>query len=78
MNITSKLFIHARKLFQIVILHLVKINIADPETAEILNNFFSKIVQNLVKWRDNEHVLDNVKDSTIKAIVKYRNHALLP
>ena len=47
MNIRSKLFIRARKLFQIVIVHLVKVNIADPETAEILNNFFSKIVQNL-------------------------------
>ena len=48
----------------------------DLETAEILNDFFLNIVQNLdiTRYSNNEPFLDNVKDSTIKAIRKYRNH----
>ena len=49
----------------------------DVETAEILNDFFfSNIIQNLdiTRYSNNEPFLDNIKDSTMKAILKYRNH----
>ena len=38
--------------------------------------FFSNIVQNLdnTRYWNNKPFLDNIKDSTIKAILKYRNH----
>ena len=48
----------------------------DLETAEILNNFFSNIVQNLdiSRYSNNEHLVSNTNDATLKAILKYRNH----
>ena len=48
----------------------------DPETAEVLNNFFSNIVQNLgiSKNSNNKPLVSNTNDATLKAILKYRNH----
>ena len=54
---------------------LIKTNV---EIAEILNDFFffSNILQNLdiTKYFNNKSFLDNTKDLTIKAILKYGNH----
>ena len=48
----------------------------DLKTAEVLNNFFSNIVQNLniARYTSEESFVDNISDPTLKAIVKYRNH----
>ena len=48
----------------------------DLETAEILNNFFSNIVQNLEisRYSNDESLVSNTNDATLKAILKYRNH----
>ena len=48
----------------------------DPEIAEVLNNFFSNIVQNLdiSRYSNNKPLVSNTNDATLKAIVKYRNH----
>ena len=48
----------------------------DLETAEVLNNFFSKIVQNLDIWRysHDEPLVSNTNDLTLKAILKYIYH----
>ena len=44
--------------------------------SKILNNFFSNIVKNpdITKYSINKPFLDNIKDSTMKAILKYKNH----
>ena len=49
---------------------------ADLETAGILNNFFSNIVQNLdiSRYSNNELLVINTNDATLKAILKYGNH----
>ena len=46
------------------------------ETAEILNKFFSNIVNNLEisKYCKYESFIDNIKDQTLRAILKYKNH----
>ena len=48
----------------------------DLETAEVLNNFFPNIVQNLdiSRYSNDEPLLTNTNDATLKAILKYRNH----
>ena len=48
----------------------------DLETAEVFNNFFSNIVQNLKISRhtNEEPIVSNINDPTLKAILKYRNH----
>ena len=48
---------------------------ADLETSEVLNNFFSNIVQNLdiSRYSNDEHLVSNTNDATLKAILKYRN-----
>ena len=48
----------------------------DLKTAEVLNNFFSNIVQNLniARYTSEESFVDNISDPTLKAILKYRNH----
>ena len=53
---------------------LVKI---DLETAEVLNNFFSNIVQNrdISRYSNDEPLVSNTTDATLKAIFKYRNHS---
>ena len=47
----------------------------DSKNAEILNNF-SNIVKNLKTpdYSNFEPVADNLKDPTLKAILKYRTH----
>ena len=49
----------------------------DLETAEILNDSFSNMVQSLdnTKYSISEPFLDDIKDSAMKAILKYRNYA---
>ena len=48
----------------------------DLETAEVFNNFFSNIVQNLdiSRYSNDETLVINTNDATLKAILKYRNH----
>ena len=52
---------------------LVKI---DLETAEVLNNFLSNIVENvdISRYSNGEPLVSNTNDATLKAILKYRNH----
>ena len=46
------------------------------ETAEVLNKFFSNIVNNLEisKYSKYESFIDNIEDQTLRAILKYKNH----
>ena len=48
----------------------------DLETAEVLNNFFSNVVQNLDISRisNEEYFINCIEDRTLKAILKYRKH----
>ena len=60
-------------------IHLIENNElvkTDLETAEVLNNFFSNIVQNLdiSRYSNDEALVSNTNDATLKAILKYRNH----
>ena len=60
-------------------IHLIENNElvkTDLETAEVLNNFFSNIVQNLdiSRYSNDEPLVSNTNDATLKAILKYRNH----
>ena len=60
-------------------IHLIENNElvkTDLETAEVLNNFFSNIVQNLdiSRYSNGEPLVSNTNDATLKAILKYRNH----
>ena len=45
-------------------------------TAEIFNNFFGNIVKNLniFQYSDFDPIIVNVKDPTLKAILKYEKH----
>ena len=46
------------------------------ETANILNTFFSNVVQNLdiSRFPDSDPLIQNIKDPTLKAILKYRKY----
>ena len=46
------------------------------ETAEVLNNFFSNIVQNLdiLRYSNGEPLVSNTNDATLRGILRYRNH----
>ena len=46
------------------------------ETAEVLNKFFSEIVNNLEisKYSKYESFIDSIEDQTLRAILKYKNH----
>ena len=46
------------------------------ETAEVLNKFFSNIVNNLEisKYSKYESFIDNIEDQTLRAILKFKNH----
>ena len=52
---------------------LVKIEL---ETAEVLNNFFYNIVNNLEisKYSKYESFIDNIEDQTLRTILKYKIH----
>ena len=48
----------------------------EKETAEVFNNFFGNIVKNLYisQYSDFDLIIENVKDPTLKAILKYKKH----
>ena len=48
----------------------------EKETAEVFNNFFGNIVKNLYisQYSDFDLIIENVKDPTLKAILKYGKH----
>ena len=48
----------------------------DLETSEVLNNFFTNIVQSLdiLRYSNNEPLVSNTIDATLKVILKYRNY----
>ena len=48
----------------------------DLETAEVFNNFFSNIAQNLKisRYTNEKPIVGNINDPTLKAVLKYRNH----
>ena len=48
----------------------------DKDTTQVLNAFFSNIVVNLSipEYVTNDPISDNISDSIINLIVKYRNH----
>ena len=48
----------------------------EKETAEVLNNFFGNIVKNLniSQYSDFDPIIENVKDPTLKAVLKYEKH----
>ena len=56
-------------------IHLIENN-GLVKIVEVLNNFFSDIAQNLdiPKYSNDEPLVSNTNDATLKAILKYRNH----
>ena len=48
----------------------------EKETAEVFNYFFGNIVKNLniSQYFDLDFVIENIKDPTLKAILKYKKH----
>ena len=48
----------------------------EEETAELFNNFFGNIVKNLniSQYSNFDPIIEKVKDSTLKAILKYEKH----
>ena len=46
------------------------------ETANVLNTFFSNVVSNLniSRFPNSDPLIRNIKDPTLKAILKYRKH----
>ena len=46
------------------------------ETAKVLNAFFSNVVQNvnIFRFPDSDLLIWNIRDLTLKAILKYRKH----
>ena len=59
-------------------IHLIENELVktDLETAEVLNNFFSNIVQNLdiSRYSNEEPLVSNANSATLKAILKHRKH----
>ena len=50
-------------------------------TAEVFNNIFGNILKNhnISQYSDLDPILENVKDPTLKAILKYKKHpSILP
>ena len=56
-----------------------KIIKTEKGTAEVLNAFFSNIVQNLdiQQYNVDDPICENINDPLLKAIVRYRNHPSL-
>ena len=48
----------------------------DKETAKVLNNFFSTIIQNLKipQYKEQDPISASISDSVMRAVVKYRTH----
>ena len=53
-----------------------KIITNDKEIAKVLNDFFSNIIKtlNIPKKDHTDSIVENVRDPTLKAILKYRKH----
>ena len=53
-----------------------KIITNDKEIAKVLNDFFSNIIKtlNIPKKDHTDSIVENVRDPTFKAILKYRKH----
>ena len=53
-----------------------KITTNDKEIAKVLNDFFSNIIKtlNIPKKDHTDSIVENVRDPTLKAILKYRKH----
>ena len=52
---------------------------SEPETAKVLNNFFSNIVKNLIilEYENLNSNIENIKDRVFKAISKNKNNLSL-
>ena len=61
---------------KITLVEGTKIKKNDKETAKVLNNFFSTIIQNLKIQQYKEHHLTSasIRDPVVRSIVKYRDH----
>ena len=48
----------------------------DKETAKVLNNFFSTIIQNLKipQYKEQDPISASISDPVIRTIIKYRAH----
>ena len=48
----------------------------EKDTDEVFNNFFGNIVKNVIifQYSNFDAVIENVKDPTLKAILKYEKH----
>ena len=48
----------------------------DKETAKVLNNFFSTIIQNLKipQYKEQDPISTSISDPVMRAIAKYRAH----
>ena len=48
----------------------------NKETAKVLNTLFSNVVQNIniSRFPDSDPLIRNIKDQTLKTILKYRKH----
>ena len=53
-----------------------KIVKTEKGTVDVFNNFFGNIVKNLdiSQYSDFDPIIENVKDPTLKAILKYKKH----
>ena len=61
---------------KITLLEGTKIQKNYEETAKVLNNFFSTIIQNLKnsQYKEQHSISASISDSVMRAIVKYRAH----
>ena len=61
---------------KIILVENDKIVENDKESATVLNNFFSNIIKSLgiPQYKDAEPVGQNISDTVLKAIIKYRSH----
>ena len=61
---------------KITLVERTKILKNDKETAKVLNNFFSTIIQNLKipQNKEQDTISTSISDPVMRAIVKYRTH----
>ena len=69
----SNKFVNSEK---IILVDNEKIITNDKEIAKVLNDLFSNIIKTLIIPQKNhaDSIIENVRDSTLKAILKYRKH----
>ena len=70
----SNKFVNSEK---ITLVDNEKITTSDKEIAKVLNDFFSNIIKtlNITKKDHTDSIIANVRDPTLKAILKYRKHS---